>query len=269
MAIRVEPCEWPIDTSCCPDWEDATPEQREFATRVATELVWRLTGRRWGLCPITVRPCRSSCAQSGVAGWPPPPGGFWPVLSGGVWTNMACGSCKPDCSCTELCQVELPGPVHEVTDVWVGEGPPLDTGAYQVLDHRFLVRTDGECWPECQDFTAAPGEAGAWAVTYLQGIPVPAGGQYAAGAYACQLIAACTGGTCQLPERVQNITRQGVSMSFLDPMEFLDKGRTGVAVTDTWIAAVNPYGLREPSRVYSPDITPPRTVTWPDSGVIS
>lgn len=263
MAIRVEPCEWPIDFTCCPDWDDAPAAQREFVTRVATELVWRLSGRRFGLCPITVRPCRRSCAQPEMSGWPPAPGGFWPVLSGGVWTNMTCGTCRDDCSCTDLCEVELPGPVHQVQSVQVGAGPALPASSYLVLDHRMLVRTDGECFPDCQDFTAAPGQAGSWAVTYLQGIPVPPGGRYAAGMYACQLLAACTGGDCQLPERVQTLARQGVSMSFLDPMDFLDKGRTGVAATDTWIASVNPYGLREPSRVYSPDITPPRTVTWP------
>jgi len=104
---------------------------------------------------------------------------------------------------------------------------------------------------------------GAFAVTYRQGLEVPAGGRWAAGAYACELLAACMGGDCELPQRVQTLTREGVTMSFLDPMEFLDHGRTGVAATDTWIASVNPHGLVAPSTVYSPDMPQPRTVTWP------
>jgi hypothetical protein len=261
VAIRVEPCGWELDTACCPDWAEAPADRREFVTRVAVELVWRLSGRRFGLCPITVRPCRRRCERPELSGWPPVPGSFWPVLTGGEWVNMTCGRCRQDCSCTELCEVELPGPVDSVTSVQVDD-VTLPASAYRVHDHRRLVRVDGGCWPDCQDFTAAPGTDGAFAVTYVQGIPVPPGGRYAAGAYACQLLAACTGGECQLPARVTNIVRQGVSMTLLDPMEFLDKGRTGVAVTDTWLMSVNPYGLREPSRVYSPDVPVPRTVTF-------
>ena len=35
-----------------------------------------------------------------------------------------------------------------------------------------------------------------------------------------------TGDSCQLPERVTSITRQGVSWTMLDSMDFLDKGLT-------------------------------------------
>lgn len=263
MSIRVEPCDWQLSTDSCPDWANATADQKTFATRIASELLWRLSGRRFGLCPATVRPCRSSCQQRGLAGWWPPGSdvAFYPVLSGGVWLNAVCGTCRSDCSCSALCEIALPGPVDSVTEVRV-DGQLVDPALYAVHDHRILVRRDDECWPDCQDLAAAPDEPGAFAVSYVQGIEVPPGGQYAAGVYACELIKAWTGGSCRLPKRIQSLTREGVTLTFLDPMEFLDKGKTGIPEVDQWIAAVNPNRLSQPSRVYSPDLMPPRTVTW-------
>lgn len=47
---------------------------------------------------------------------------------------------------------------------------------------------------------------------------------------------ASTGQSCALPERVTNITRQGVSWTMLDPMDFLTKGMTGVGRIDSWLS---------------------------------
>jgi len=47
-----------------------------------------------------------------------------------------------------------------------------------------------------------------------------------------------TGESCQLPERVTSISRQGVSWSMLDSMDFLDKGLTGIGRIDQWLSAV-------------------------------
>lgn len=261
MAIRTEPCDWPIDVGCCPEWDGAPEEDREFARRVAAELVWRLSGRRFGLCEVTLRPCRRSCADpnpaAGAAGAAP----FTPFIRDGQWYNARCG-CVTDCSCTELCELALPAPVHDIVEITL-DGDVVPAESYRVDNHRMLVRTDGDCWPLCQDLGAAVGEPGAFAVTYRWGVPVPPGGQYAAGVYACELLRACAGGPCRLPRRVQQITRDGVSMAFVDPMDFLEQGLTGVPETDTWIRSVNPHRLVGPSRVYSPDYRPPRRTTWP------
>lgn len=262
MAIRTEPCDWPIDVGCCPEWDGAPEEDREFARRVAAELVWRLSGRRFGLCEVTLRPCRRSCADpnpaAGAAGAAP----FTPFIRDGQWYNARCG-CVTDCSCTELCELALPAPVHDIVEITL-DGDVVPAESYRVDNHRMLVRTDGDCWPLCQDLGAAVGEPGAFAVTYRWGIPVPPGGQYAAGVYACELLKACTGeGHCRLPKRVQQITREGVTMAFIDPMRFLADGLTGVPETDQWIVAVNPNGLRGRSRVYSVDHPPARRTTWP------
>jgi hypothetical protein len=47
-----------------------------------------------------------------------------------------------------------------------------------------------------------------------------------------------TGDSCSLPERVTSISRQGVSWTMLDSMDFLDKGLTGIGRIDQWLAAV-------------------------------
>lgn len=47
---------------------------------------------------------------------------------------------------------------------------------------------------------------------------------------------AAAGQPCALPERITNVTRQGVSWTILDPQEFLDKGFTGMSRIDSWLA---------------------------------
>lgn len=53
-----------------------------------------------------------------------------------------------------------------------------------------------------------------------------------------QYLLAASGKACALPERVTNITRQGVSWTMLDPMDFLGAGLTGVGRIDTWLSVV-------------------------------
>ncbi|MBT2226259.1 hypothetical protein [Nonomuraea sp. NEAU-A123] len=180
----------------------------------------------------------------------------------GSWIN-GCGECLTDCSCGPMCEIVLPGPVDSVVEVRL-DGDIVSAADYLVYDHRKLVRRDtAACWPTCQDLTLPPSEVGTFAVTYRQGIPVPRAGQLAAGVYACELLKACMGQTCRLPKRVTSITREGVTLALLDPMDMLDKGRTGLYEVDAWLSAVNPNGLRQGARVYSPDRRPPRVQTWP------
>jgi len=47
---------------------------------------------------------------------------------------------------------------------------------------------------------------------------------------------AATGQSCSLPERITSITRQGVSWTMLDPMQFLESGLTGVGRLDSWLS---------------------------------
>lgn len=67
-----------------------------------------------------------------------------------------------------------------------------------------------------------------------------------------QYLLALTGGKCALPERVQSISRQGVSWTILDPQTFLDAGRTGMIKVDAWLVAVNPSKAKSKARVLHP-----------------
>lgn len=63
-------------------------------------------------------------------------------------------------------------------------------------------------------------------------------------------------GECMLPERITSLNREGLSYSFIDPMTFLDQGRTGIPTVDTFLAAVNSPKAKVPSAVYIPEAPP-------------
>lgn len=267
------PCEtWPLDLSClCPGWSNNpgewTPAQRSAVER-ATELLWRLTAGRYGLCHRIVRPCKRACPT------PRHQAGSWAM--DGIWVDVpsACG-----CGCVTACddcdcgqgpdRITVPGPIYapavapcasdphhpanRPVQVWI-DGELLDPSRYWIQAPNQVVRTDGQRWPQCQD-TAVPHNAeGAFAISYWIGHPVPAGGRSAVARLACEIHKSCTGdGSCALPERVQTVAREGITYTMLDPMQHLDEGRTGLADVDMWLATVNPGSIRAPSTVWSPD----------------
>lgn len=73
-------------------------------------------------------------------------------------------------------------------------------------------------------------------VLYAVGSNLPPGASDLVAWLACEYAKASTGKACSLPERVTNITRQGVSWTVLDPQEFLDKGMLGVSRVDQWLS---------------------------------
>ena len=251
------PCDWPVSYASCTDLqeyanEDGRAVDISLFEGMATALLWEWTGRRFGPCEVTVRPTRRRCARpstySGTqrAGWQP-------VQVNGRWFNLTCGSCLSEaCKCDAPAALILPGPVASVTSVVV-DGVPLLPTAYRVDNRRFLVRLDGKGWPTSQDVTAAPGLPGTWSVTYRRGLEVPDGGQVAAGVLALELAkAACSDRDCALPQRIQTVTRQGVSMTILDEFEDVKEGRTGIWLIDSWVASIR--GPERGGRVYSPDV---------------
>lgn len=275
--MSVKPCEWPIyyqTGECdCDALQGLDPERRRALEDLAVTMLWAWTGRRLGLCDVTVRPCRAECAPAASTFWGGPNmarSGWMPVLVGGEWFNVTCGACSTAmCSCAPDAAraLRLPGPVASIESVWVG-GAILPESAYKLRD-GVLYRTDGGVWPACNDEIADPEapESAAWQVTYKRGIPVPESGQIATGILACELAkAACRDKTCQLPQRVQSVTRQGVSVAVLDSFEDLKDGRTGIWLIDSWVAAMNaPVPVRP--QVFSPDIAPGRgSGTWQGLG---
>lgn len=253
------PCDWEIDSGCCSSWDDYAPAVQEAATDYASLVLWAATGRRFGLCEMTVRPCgRFKGQQMPSWGWGSYwSGGLWYPYIGtdGLWRN--CGCCG-FCECRPQCEAYLPGPVESITEVLVDQ-EVVDPEGYEVQDRQWLVRVDGECWPNCLDMAADE----AFEVTYLRGEPVPAVVLNAAGTLACEFAKACSGADCRLPGRVQFIARQGVTAQMVDVERLLDRNLTGIFEVDQVIATLNPNKLHARPRVMTPDNPTVRTVTSP------
>jgi hypothetical protein len=238
---------WPVDTSCCPEFEDYDFDIQDRAVAFAGMTLRALTAYRVGGCAIQVRPCRTPCnatpftALNGSAS-------YSPMNWNGLWFN--CGCMTIDCHCgANLCEVDLPRPVGGVGEVRI-DGLLVDPSAYRVDDGHLLVRTDGGCWPDCQDMTKEATEVGTFAVTFLNALPVTPLGEYAAGLLACEFAKGCATGKCRLPSGVTSITRQGITMDLVSGT-FPD-GLTGIREVDVYVYAYNPNHLPMVPAVWSP-----------------
>jgi hypothetical protein len=249
-------CPWPIDEGCMPpEWATMDPALKDRSIALASASLHRLTGFRVGGCPVTVRPCKSACrgqtpsywSLHGATSW-------WPQNWGGVWIN-GCG-CTTDCSCEALCEVVLPAPVGEVLTVKVG-GIAVDPADYRVDQNRLLWTGISDCpWPACQNMAAADDQPNTFSITYLNSYPVDGMGAYAAGVLAAEFAKACTTGKCRLPATVTAVSRQGISYDITAGT--FPNGTTGIREIDAYIGLWNPEALRQQTKVWSPDVHPPR-----------
>lgn len=239
----------------------------------ASEIMWALTGRQYGTCTVKVRPCSERCDPCGAPSFADWQGGFssswggpYPALINGLWYNISC-----PCECCRVhCQVLLPSPICSIEEVAV-DGMLLNPDQYRVDEFRHLVRIAGAvdiaagdttpCWPKCQDMNLADTEPNTFSVTLTYGKSVPEMLRLATAELACEIVRSCIGQACNLPKRLASVTRQGVTVSFLDPMEFLNKGKTGIYFVDLVIRALNPYGAAKRPGIWSPDAGPNWLVT--------
>lgn len=264
-------CDWPISYARCESTKDKAflasvdPETKATAEVMATELLNNWTGRAYGLCPFLVRPFKDSndCPPDSpgeadftrnTLGASGRGGGWQPALIGGHWYNLTCQGCPGPAGADPTLQaqgVKLPGPVHEVRSVWVN-GRQLERGQYILLG-EVLYPAPGYKFPEHQDLTADYlTEEDTFAIDFVRGTPPPVGGEVAAGVLALEIMRSlCKDSSCKLPERVQTITRQGVTMGFVDDFSGLEEGRTGLWLVDSWVASIK--APRRPSAVHSPD----------------
>ncbi len=250
------PCNWNVDVSCCDAtfWNALSPATQQAAKDYGAFTVWALTGRRFGGCERTVRPCGKTWSSNGVAGYFWSEGSFRPYIFNGNWYNCACGTGPACCTCDPRCQVFLPGPVLSIPATGISQdGAIVPTTAWRVDNGNWLVRTDGNCWPECQDYNVDSG-TGTFFVTYTKGQEVPGVLLRAAGELACEWAKSCAGAACRLPQRVQSVARQGVTISMVPLDDLLKAGLTGVPTVDQVIRNFNPYGLASPMKIASPDL---------------
>lgn len=259
------PCNWdvdPLELGVCPDWNGYEIPLRDSALELATSFLWGATGRRFGVCPVTVRPSQADRGQLLYRSFPVVPGmaglgdstsggPVGPFLFGGRWFNSGCASA---CCGSSSCAIVLRGPVASVDEVLVGDDV-IPASAYRVdvtSGTYLLVRVDGLCWPMCQNFSADPGEAGSFEVTYGVGIAPPAALLIAAAMLACQFAKFLSTGSCALPPKMTRLSRQGVEIEVAPPDP--DDGKTGVKLVDDVIALYNPSRRQRPPVALSPDM---------------
>lgn len=223
----------------------------------ASEILWALSGRRW---------YGEGCTETAVLrSFPPHPGtSAWPYHSSwgscGCWEFSTWLDGRPFPSWPAWWRdrdhfvpfaLKLPrSPVASIVSVTV-DGNPFT--AYRLLRSGWIERTDGQAWRMCDDSTT---------IVYTFGEAPPAGGRDSALELGIELAKDRLGlDNCRLPTRTTQVTRQGVTMTVVDPQEFLDKGRTGLPGVDLWLSAVNPGATPQAATVWSPDL--PTTLRSP------
>lgn len=235
----------------------------------ATELLYALSGRQFpGQISAIVRPTSRPFTFNDVmynrfiaAG-----GGFgwqatwrWGVCTGGYGCSGCCGPTRIGLGRS---------PVISVEAVQI-DGDEVDPSEYRVDDNKWLVRqTCCDGWPTCQDLSCPLGDPCTFGVQFTFGQDPPQSGIDAALILAAEFYRSATPGlSCQLPQRVTSISRQGVSFAILDPQTFLDAGRTGIYQVDMFIKAYNPNGQIRRPMVYSPDV--PNTAIRTTSPIVN
>jgi len=217
--------------------------------QLASEILWMLTGRRWlGVgCEETVT-LRSTGLAEGRGTWPY--SRTWGVCgcwSFGTWLDGLLYPPAGNWSGTHIARpiaIKLPrSEASAIVSVTVGGQAFTD---FELTPDAWLRRTDGQGWPVCGDETV---------ITYQYGTPPPLGGVEATVAFATELAKNMYGlDNCQLPERTTSVSREGITMTMIDPQTFLDKGRTGLVMVDYWLTAINPKARTQRAKVWSPDL---------------
>lgn len=246
-------CEsWPLPDNCLEPVTGAP-------LMAASEVLWAMSGHQFGSCEVLLRPCRKSCAPAVTSGWwegwEP---GAWPQRwrpGEGGWLDAVCGRCSGGCDCGNADTLRLPAPAQSITQVLI-DGVVLPEGSgWTLYDGTLLVRTDGERWPMCQDWTVPVSGTGAWSVTAVYGWPVPSMGQFAAAELATEIAAGCDQGECKLPAFTTSVSRQGVTQTFPSWIEVMRAGVIGVGLpmVDLFLRTENPSGLQDRPRIINPD----------------
>ena len=267
-------------TGPCSPWIDAsdviaevqgvsnTPLEEQDARDIAlsvSELLYRFSGNQFtGACgPEVVRPfARPNDADTrglanllGSSGWL----GSWGVC---LSYGMAATGVASHYGCSQPSQIELGAyPVTEIVEVKI-DGVVIPADEYYLEDFKILVRqrptasstpTERYGWPTCQNYGLPDTEPGTMSVAFMYGQPPPQSGVDAAKALAHQFALQRLGLPNQLPTRTTSVSRQGISMTVLDLMDFIEQGRTGIYAVDLFIRSVNPSGATRPALVWSPD----------------
>lgn len=135
-------------------------------------------------------------------------------------------------------------PVRKILEV-VELGKTLPQNSYTLRDKAFIRKNNGLPWVYSNTSELL--------VTYEFGAKPPSTGKNAAIRLADEFYWYYTNDDkCSLPASLTNITRQGVSVTVLDPQEFLSQGRTGIYDVDLFIKTANPRNALKKSKLFVP-----------------
>lgn len=249
-------CEpWPLPDSC--PALSGSPAITGAALEAASEVLWERTGHQFGSCSITLRPCRTDCGPSPNSGawWS---GVGWPTDSWSAyarslfefWWAADCGRCSGCCSCNEADTLRLPERAQSIQSVIVDGVELVEEANWLFYNNELLVRTDGEQWPMCQDWTVPVTGTGAWSVSATFGLPVPTSGQFAVAELAREYALWCSGEECMIPATAKSVTRQGVTFSIPETTE---DDLANLPMVSKFLYTFNPLGIRDRARAWNPD----------------
>jgi hypothetical protein len=194
---------------------DTASEMLDLAIESATDLMYALTGRQFGLWADTIRP----------------------DLGGEVGTSLSLGKY----------------PVNGVQEVKIN-GETLPTSAYWVSEDKFILRTNGEAWPATQKQYLADTLDETFSISFSWGISPPLAVRAGTRRLACELLALSVDRPSSLSDRVKSVSRQGTNFDLVSSDDLLsDNGRTGIYEVDLAISAYNSDGNSAPVLVISPD----------------
>lgn len=171
------------DPRVCPEGSgDPTPDFDPYVTR-ATEALWVLTGRRFGVCSATVRPLRRGCG---------------------------CG-----CGCGG--GITLHSPLVSVDGVTI-DGEPFTS--FYVRDGRAIYRSDHAEWPASQDLGLPTSAPGTFSITYTYGVEPPEVVKKGTLELAVQYVLLDRESSmCQLPMGTTRATYQGLTVDMERALE--------------------------------------------------
>lgn len=236
---------------CCPNAPEISVPEQELICEIATEVIWGMSCRQFGLCTITARPMpccghRRWATEFGSLWW-----GGWGYSGFGYWSSPNLSGSWTPCACGRYEYVHLGRePIAEILSVQI-DGVEFSSANYKVDEWNYLVRTDGQPWPMCQDLEAADGDEGTFVVEWTYGLNVPASAKRAAAMLACQYAREC--GDCgELPAGTTSLSRENVTIQITDPETLLRGGRTGIRFVDQWLAVVCPDGNKSGGGIVDP-----------------
>lgn len=185
-------------------------------------------------------------------------------LTGRQFNGTTQTTISPYNRCYDCAPHRLTFGLWPVTDIIAvrEEGEDKDPADYHIDEYRYLVKNNGEAFPRHHNWYAEAGGAYdteedgfVFEVTVEHGLPAPRLLKRATAALACSLydMVAHDCENCDLPERVTNVSRQGVSWEVADFANLLERGGTGIYVVDLAVKVFNPNRLTSPSFVWTPD----------------